>query len=489
MAKKKSIYECQNCGAQYPRWQGQCAECNKWNTLTEEILGASPLSPQMTSQASSWIKVETDKTELLNLNMKTHDLLNSKDELRTLTQISEIDRVLGGGMVKGSYILLGGDPGIGKSTLIIQVASQLGLQKLNSLYISGEESPKQTLIRAHRLGLDSAHVQVASENRMEVIQELVIKHKPDCLVIDSIQTVFTEKLTSAPGTVSQVRECASQLLHIAKSLGVIVILIGHVTKDGHIAGPKVLEHMVDTVLSFEGDSRQQFRILRALKNRFGPTNEMGVFQMSSTGLKEVLNPSELFLEERQENVIGSAVLATMEGSRPILCEIQSLTSKTYFPNPRRHCVGLEINRMHLILAVLGKYIQMDFANQDVFTNVIGGLKVNEPAADLAVACSLISSQTNIPLPLQSCLIGEIGLTGEIRGVSQIYDRFSEAIKLGFNTFFLSSSHKKTLSQYKQSLQKTQIFWLKHISEIPGVMKTLTHRQKNTNEEFVPPLEV
>lgn len=485
MAKKKTIYECQNCGSQYPKWQGQCMDCGQWNTLVESV--PVTLAAQSSSNSSAgWVKTQSAQVTLLNL--KTDALeLEAQNELRIQTGIHEFDRVVGGGLVRGSYLLLGGDPGIGKSTILIQACGALSLAEAKTLYISGEESPKQTLLRAHRLGIRSEHVQVASENRIEMIKELVIQNKPDLLVVDSIQTVFAEHITSAPGTVSQVRECANQLLEIAKSLGVIVILVGHVTKDGNIAGPKVLEHMVDTVLSFEGDSQQQFRILRALKNRFGPTNEIGVFQMNNEGLDEVKNPSELFLEDRTESLIGAAVHAAMEGTRPLLCEIQSLTSTSYYPNPRRHCVGLELNRVHLILAVLNRYLNMDFAAKDVFINVVGGLKINEPASDLAIAASLISSQNNLTLPLKSCFIGEVGLTGEIRGISQIYDRVSEALKLGFKTFYLPESNQKAFAKNKLLEQSEKIHWLKDISglyrALGGTYKSNTKPRpsKSTNQ--------
>lgn len=470
MAKTKTLYTCQECGSQYPKWQGQCRDCGQWNSLVEETLEPSPKNLR-TGQSRGWVQTESSQVQTLRLNENAQNSNNT--DLRIRTHLQEWDRVTGGGLVKGSYLLLGGDPGVGKSTLLLQVCGQLGKKEVQALYISGEESPQQTLLRAHRLDIKTANVTVASENRIEVIRDLCAKHKPGLLIVDSIQTIYSSELQSAPGTVSQVRECASELLDLAKSTGTVVILVGHVTKEGGLAGPKVLEHMVDTVLSFEGEASQQFRILRALKNRFGPTNEIGVFQMNSMGLEEVKNPSELFLEERDKQAIGSSVFGAMEGTRPLLCEIQSLVNTSYFPNPRRHCVGIEINRVHLILAVLNRFLGLDFSQKDVFINVVGGLKLSEPAVDLAIAASLFSSQKNIYLPLKTCFIGEVGLTGEVRGVTQIYERVSEALKLGFTDFYLPYSNLKTLK--KHDLKDAKIRGLKNIDQLKAA---LTEGAKN-----------
>lgn len=465
MAKIRTSYVCQSCGGVHPKWQGQCNDCGAWNTLTEEIQ-----ETKAAAKASNrgWVTTEAHQVQTLTLNQKAE--AHTQKQIRLQTHMKEWDRVTGGGLVEGSYLLLGGDPGVGKSTILLQICGQLGQQDHTALYVSGEESPGQTLLRANRLGITSKNVTVASENRIEVIVELAHEKKPKLLIVDSIQTTYSSELTSAPGTVSQVRECAAKLLELAKSTGTIVILVGHVTKEGGLAGPKVLEHMVDAVLSFEGEEGQQFRILRALKNRFGATNEIGVFQMHSMGLEEVKNPSELFLEERQQKAIGSTVFAAMEGTRPILCEIQSLTNVSYYPNPRRYCVGFELNRVHLILAVLNRYVGIDLSQKDVFINVVGGLKLNEPAVDLAMAASLISSQSNLYLPMKSCFIGELGLTGEVRGINQIYERVSEAIKLGFTEFFIPNSNAKALKKYNLESNKVKFHLLKNIADLNHSIK-------------------
>jgi DNA repair protein RadA/Sms len=358
--KARSIFSCQECGAQYSKWQGQCRECGAWNTLVEEV--ALKESPR------GWSVQGAGGEKTLKPVTLSGDFKLDQDQ-RTSTGFAEVNRVLGGGLVKGSFVLLGGGPGIGKSTLLLQVAGGLSNSGASVLYVSCEESVQQTMLRAHRLGTKSDKVQVISENQLENLLLLAERESPDVLIVDSIQTVFLTEIASAPGSVSQVRECAARLMTLAKAKGITVLLIGHVTKDGTLAGPKVLEHMVDTVLSFEGDSSHHYRLLRSLKNRFGPTHELGVFTMASEGLREVLNPSELFLEERSERRVGSSVFASMEGSRPLLCEVQALAMATPMANPRRTSLGLDVNRVHLLVAVLTKNLPLNLQHSDVFVNV------------------------------------------------------------------------------------------------------------------------
>jgi len=461
MAKAKSIFVCQNCGAQRPRWEGRCTDCGAWNSFVEE-----PLSKETptTARQRGWSPAAHgdvgDHASIVRLD----ENLQSVAFERVSTGFREFDRVLGGGLVEGSFILLGGDPGIGKSTLLLQMAGGLAEQGVEVLYVSGEESVNQSGLRAQRLGVRSKHVHMASESNLEVIRERVRELKPKVLVIDSIQTVFLPEVASAPGSVSQVRECAAQLMGLAKGGGISVFLIGHVTKEGQIAGPKVLEHMVDTVLSFEGDISHQFRLLRALKNRFGATHELGVFQMDGRGLAEVDNPSELFLEERGTRLIGSTVFASMEGTRPLLCEIQALTSYTPMPQPRRTSLGFDVNRVHLLTAVLNKHLEMKLANADVFINVVGGLKLVEPAADLAVAAALISTEAGLEIDAKSCFFGEIGLTGEVRAVSFVEPRLREAEKLGFQTFVVPTSNQKHLKELEPKL-KSKIKWVRDVHDL------------------------
>lgn len=465
MAKTRSrnIFICQSCGAQSPKWQGKCNECGEWNTLHEEVV--------VQDQRRGWVSKQTSSSAAVPLTQ--FDAADSVPFERISTGISEFDRTLGGGIVPGSFILLGGDPGIGKSTLLLQMTAgickqRLGDQNLKVLYVSGEESVQQTMMRARRLNTVSQNTYVAAESNLEVIMELTKKMEPHILIVDSIQTVYLSELQSAPGTVSQVRECSQKLMNLAKGSNTAVFLIGHVTKEGNIAGPKVLEHMVDTVLSFEGDLHHHYRILRALKNRFGTTNELGVFQMLSGGLQEVTNPSELFLEERSDSLQGSAVLASMEGSRAILCEVQSLTTPSPLPMPRRNTIGFDLQRAHLILAVLDKHLNMNLVNRDVFVNIVGGLKITEPAVDLAVAASLISSNSNQDMDPKLCLFGEIGLTGEVRGVVQADQRIKEAHKLGFTKFLVPYANKKHLTELKPDILKSVTF-IKSVRELPRIL--------------------
>ncbi|RCW63599.1 DNA repair protein RadA [Saliterribacillus persicus] len=420
MAKRKSKFICQECGYESPKWMGKCPGCNQWNTLIEETVVTG------TQKRGNWASGSniTQKPEKITA-------IESQEEPRIVTGIGELNRVLGGGIVRGSLVLIGGDPGIGKSTLLLQVSNQLATQNIDVLYISGEESTRQTKLRADRLGVTSDRLYVLAETNMLDITTQIDQLKPSFVVIDSIQTVFKEDVTSAPGSVTQVRECTSELMRIAKRNNIPIFIVGHVTKEGSIAGPRLLEHMVDAVLYFEGERHHTFRILRGVKNRFGSTNDMGIFEMKEEGLKEVLNPSEIFLEERSRGAAGSTVVASMEGTRPVLVEIQALISPTSFGNPRRMATGIDHNRVPLLMAVLEKRVGLMLQNQDAYVKVAGGVKLDEPAIDLAVAISVASSFRDQPSRMDDVLIGEVGLTGEIRRVSRIEQRVQEAAKLGF----------------------------------------------------------
>jgi DNA repair protein RadA/Sms len=459
MAKIKTSYVCQNCGVHRSKWEGRCSDCGEWNTFVEEKVSTAP--------AKGWVSRGAGTTGGgSSLNMDVYNLIDTPhldSGQRTSTGLGEVDRVLGGGLVKGSYILLGGDPGIGKSTLVMQIAGALARRKSGVLYVSAEESVQQTALRARRLGLKDERVDLASESSLDAIVEVALERKPEVMIVDSIQTVFTSEVESAPGSVSQVRECAARLLNLAKTKQVTVILIGHVTKDGSLAGPRVLEHMVDTVLAFEGDHHQQFRLLRALKNRFGATNELGVFAMSNEGLREVPNPSEFFLEERRENRYGSAVFAAMEGSRPVLCEIQALTTVSPLPSPRRNAIGVDVQRVHMLSAVLEKHTSTSLANRDLYANVVGGLKISEPAVDLALVAALISSEKQVSLPAQSCFFGEVGLTGEVRGASLAVERVKEAVKLGFKHIYLPASNERYLEA--KDFPDATFHWIKEVAQL------------------------
>jgi DNA repair protein RadA/Sms len=414
----KLIYSCSQCGAQFPKWMGQCNECGAWNSLSEDIIAVESGSRRQQfgdSQASA----------VYNLA----DIAQAT-EVRTVTGFQELDRVLGGGLVQGSAVLIGGDPGIGKSTLLIQALAALR-EQLPSLYVTGEESLQQVSLRAQRLGLQADHLRLLAETNVERIIALADKEKPGVMVIDSIQTTYTDNLQSAPGAVSQVRECAARLVNYAKQTGTALFLVGHVTKEGALAGPRVLEHMVDTVLYFEGDSGNRFRIIRAVKNRFGAVNEVGVFAMTDRGLREVTNPSAIFVSREEENVPGSIVMVTQEGSRPLLVEVQALVAESHIANPRRVTVGLDQNRLAMLLAVLYRHGGMGLFNQDVFVNVVGGVRVTETAADLAIALAAVSSLHDRPLPADMVVFGEIGLSGEIRPVQNGIERLREAVQHGF----------------------------------------------------------
>lgn len=430
MAKQKRIYVCNSCGSTYSKWMGQCEGCGEWNSLTEEANENLPTGLGKSSSAKGHI------IELAPLKGKEEALP------RMVSTINEFDRVAGGGLVAGSAILIGGDPGIGKSTILLQTVSKLSNNNLNTVYISGEESVAQVRMRAERLGLADSPVQLASEtNLRDILATLSKGISPDVVVIDSIQTMYADTIESAPGTVAQVRTCAQELISFAKKKNVCVLLVGHVTKDGQIAGPRVLEHMVDTVLYFEGDRGHQFRILRAVKNRFGGTDEIGVFEMGELGLSEVPNPSALFLGDRDGEVVGSAVFAGMEGSRPMLVEIQALVAATSLGTPRRAVVGWDNSRLAMVIAVLDARCGLGLGAYDIYLNVAGGLKISEPAADLAVAAALISSLSGDPIAEETVIFGEIALSGEIRPVGQADARLKEAEKLGFSQAFIPSKMK------------------------------------------------
>lgn len=417
MAKKKVIFECMACGYQSPKWMGKCPNCGSWNQM-EEIV-------EKASNPKHGVKTSTSSAKAQKLN----DIKNEVTP-RVQTESKEFNRVLGGGIVSGSLVLIGGDPGIGKSTLLLQICASLS-QKLNVLYITGEESLNQTKLRADRLDEDSSNLNVLAETDLEVIYQTVQQAQPDILVVDSIQTIYHPEISSAPGSVSQVRESTQSLMNIAKQMNIATFIVGHVTKEGQIAGPRLLEHMVDTVLYFEGDEHHAYRILRAVKNRFGSTNEMGIFEMKQSGLKGVHNPSEMFLEERSTNVPGSTIVATMEGTRPLLIEVQALVTPTTFNNPRRMATGIDHNRLSLLMAVLEKKENYLLQQQDAYIKVAGGVRLTEPAVDLSVIVATASSFKDKAVDGLDCYIGEVGLTGEVRRVSRIEQRVQEAAKLGF----------------------------------------------------------
>ena len=434
MAKKslKTVFVCQTCGYQTPKWMGKCPDCGQWDSLAEEIRREAPpagMAAKMGGTGSQPVAIDAVKID---------------DEKRMKTGLGEIDRVLGGGLVGGSLVLIGGDPGIGKSTLMLQVLFGLAGDKRKVLYVSGEESVKQIRLRSQRLGTISGNMLVVSETDLEAILAMVAASAPDVLVVDSIQTMFSPELASAPGSVSQVRESAMRLMLMAKKTGIPTFLVGHVTKEGAIAGPRLLEHMVDTVLYFEGDRNHMFRILRAVKNRFGSTNEIGVFEMKEKGLDEVPNPSAVFLSERPENAPGSVVTASMEGSRPILVELQALTSSTSFGTPRRTILGLDQNRVALLAAVMEKKLGMHLMGHDIFMNVAGGVKVGEPAVDMGIVAALASSFLDKALPEGTIVLGEVGLTGEVRAISHVENRVAETRKMGFNRCIVPAGSLKRM---------------------------------------------
>ena len=439
-AKKKTAFFCQNCGSQFPKWMGKCSNCGEWNTLVEEVL--TPASGE-TSWADDGQK-ESGKSKPVSIQE-----ISVEQDKRQPTKDAELDRVLGGGIVPGSIVLIGGEPGIGKSTLLLQIA--LGLDSRQVLYVSGEESQRQIKMRASRIGKDSSSVIILTETNLGNIFQHIRSLKPALLIVDSIQTMYSDQIDGAAGSVSQVRQCTAELIKFAKTTHTPVVLIGHITKEGSLAGPKILEHMVDTVIQFEGDRHLSYRILRTIKNRFGSTSELGIYQMQHDGLRQVSNPSEILISQREDGLSGIAIGASLEGNRPLLIEIQSLVTPAAYGTPQRSSTGFDIKRLNMLLAVLEKRGGYRLGMQDVFLNIAGGLRVDDPALDLAVAASIISSLEEIPIPKNTCFAAEVGLGGEVRAVSRIESRLTEAEKLGFEHIFVSTYCMKGITRKSNSL--------------------------------------
>jgi DNA repair protein RadA/Sms len=433
MAKKKTAFFCQSCGVQSAKWLGKCPACGEWNTFVEEVL--------VSEKAESW--AETDIPKGSKAKPTPIDEIEVKSEFRIRTGDNELDRVLGGGIVMGSMVLIGGEPGIGKSTLMLQVALQLATLKI--LYVSGEESEQQIKMRAQRIGDRSADLFVLTETNLDSVFSSIKSLKPQALIVDSIQTIYTEKIEASPGSVSQVRQCAAELMKFAKQTNTPVIIIGHITKDGSLAGPKILEHMVDTVIQFEGDRHLSYRILRTTKNRFGSTSELGIYEMQNNGLRQVSNPSEILISQREDGLSGISIGASLEGNRPLLIEIQSLVSPAAYGTPQRSSTGFDSKRLNMLLAVLEKRGGYRLGTQDVFLNIAGGLRIDDPAIDLAVTVSIISSLEEVSVSHKTCFAAEVGLGGEIRAVNRIENRIKEAEKLGFEQIYISSYNKKGLN--------------------------------------------
>ncbi len=434
MAKEKTLFACTACGFETAKWTGKCPGCGAWNTMEEGVVpsrppekGRRPQRPGTGAAAMLLKDIPEDVT------------------VRTTTGVSELDRVLGGGIVEGALMLIGGDPGVGKSTLLLQVCANLARSGKRVLYISGEESAKQIKLRANRLGIREEQLYVLAENALDAVEEKLNQLQPDVAVVDSVQTMYRPEMASAPGSVSQVRECTSLIMRLCKETGTAIFLVGHVTKDGAIAGPRMLEHMVDVVLYFEGDKMQEYRLLRAVKNRFGSVNELGVFQMTDKGMQVVLNPSEQLLSRRAKGASGSVVFCGLEGSRPLLCDVQALASQSYFGNPRRTVGGADTSRVALLLAVLEKRANQKTYNQDVYINVAGGLELSEPAADLALCMAVVSSLKDLPIGADVAVMGEVGLAGEVRAIPQCDRRVAECQRLGFTTIVLPRENMKRLA--------------------------------------------
>jgi len=456
MAKAKIQYTCTACGASHSKWAGQCGDCSEWNTLSETIAAITSNNRQGFAGKKSNAKIQP----LKDIQMQA--------EMRTATRISELDRVLGGGLVHGSVTLIGGDPGIGKSTLLTQTLASLS-QSLPCLYVTGEESLQQISMRAHRLGLEDRGLQLLSETCVENIITLAGEQNPKVIVIDSIQTIYTEALQSAPGAVAQVRESAAQLVRFAKQTGTALFLVGHVTKEGTLAGPRVLEHMVDTVLYFEGDPGERYRMIRAIKNRFGAVNELGIFAMTEQGLKTVSNPSAIFLSRHEEPVAGSIITVTREGSRPLLIELQALVDESHSHNPRRVCLGLDPNRLNMLLAVMHRHAGIAMFDQDVFINIVGGVRLTETSADTALILAALSSFRDKPLPNDVFTFGEVGLAGEIRPVPNGQERLREAAKHGFKTAIIP---KANLPRKGETIDGLTIIAVQRVSELVDTAITL-----------------
>ena len=442
----KSIFICSNCGAASAKWIGRCPSCGEWNTYQEEIVQKIPKAGRV--------------KPLITSTPKRLQEISHLAQTRICSKMSEFDRVAGGGLIPGSLVLIGGEPGIGKSTLVLQLA--LGMEGRRILYVSGEESLEQLKLRAGRLGGDHEGFYLLSETSLEQLLRQIDEFQPELLIIDSIQTLSTERIEGSPGSISQIRECATDLMRYAKENHTPVILVGHINKEGHLAGPKVLEHMVDTVLQFEGDQHHQYRILRASKNRFGSTDELGIFEMNSSGLREVTNPSELLLANRDNSLSGSAIAVCLEGQRPLLLETQALVSSAAYGTPQRSATGFDLRRLGMLLAVLEKRAGFRLSSKDVFLNMAGGLKVNDPAADLSVVAAILSSDRNQPLSQVACYTGEIGLSGEIRPVGRIETRIAEADRLGFGTIYIPANNMKSL-EIKRF--KIQVVPLRHLGDL------------------------
>ena len=455
MAKAKTAYVCTECGASSPKWQGQCPGCAQWNTLVESVVEVTGPS--------------TNRYAALAASGKLQRLgeIDPREEPRQPTGIEEFDRVLGGGLVQGGVVLIGGDPGIGKSTLLLQALARLAEVGQPVLYVSGEESGEQVALRARRLQVEAGQLQLLAEISLEKILATLASEKPAVAVIDSIQTIYSEALQSAPGSVAQVRECAAQLTRVAKQSGTCVILVGHVTKEGALAGPRVLEHIVDTVLYFEGDTHSSFRLIRAFKNRFGAVNELGVFAMTDKGLRGVSNPSALFLSQHETQVPGSCVLVTQEGTRPLLVEVQALVDTAHTPSSRRLTVGLDANRLAMLLAVLHRHAGVACFDQDVFVNAVGGVRIQEPAADLAVMLAIVSSLRNRPLPQKLVAFGEVGLAGEIRPAARGQERLKEAAKLGFTYALIPKANAP-----KQAIKGIEVVAVDRVDQAVEYLRTL-----------------
>ena len=457
MAKAKSVYSCTECGGQVLKWQGQCPHCQAWNTLVETIAEAAPAGANRYSRIA-----EAGKPQRLSE-------VEAREENRIPSGLEEFDRVLGGGLVPGGVVLIGGEPGIGKSTLLLQSLAEVGKSR-KVLYVTGEESPQQIALRAKRLGVDASGVIVFPDTNLQRIESVIRSEQPEVAVIDSIQTLYFDELQSAPGSVAQVRECAARLTRAAKSAATTMVLIGHVTKEGAIAGPRVLEHMVDTVLYFEGDTHSSFRLIRAFKNRYGAVHELGVFAMTEKGLKGVSNPSALFLSQHGSDVAGSCVMVTQEGTRPMLVEIQALVDDARAPNPRRLSVGLEQARLALLLAVLHRHAGIACFDQDVFVNAVGGVKIDEPAADLAVLLAIVSSLKSTPLPAKLVVFGEVGLAGEVRPVQRGQERLREAAKLGFTQALIPHANRP-----RQPIAGLEVLAVRRVEEAVARVRDLVSK--------------
>ena len=440
MAKVKTTFFCQNCGAQYAKWQGQCNSCKQWNTIAEEVI--------QKPEKSSWKTASSSTSKRVSKPLKINEI-DTAQEARLNMQDAEFNRVLGGGMVHGSLTLLGGEPGIGKSTLLLQIALSLPYK---TLYVSGEESQKQIKMRAERINPQENNCYILTETKTQNIFKQIEAVEPDLVIIDSIQTLHSDYIESSAGSISQIKECTTELIKFAKETATPVLLIGHITKDGHIAGPKILEHMVDTVLQFEGDRNHVFRILRAHKNRFGSTNELGIYEMQGSGLREVSNPSEILISEKDGELSGNAIAATLEGLRPLMIEVQALVSTAVYGTPQRSATGFNAKRLNMLLAVLEKRAGFRLGAKDVFLNITGGISVDDPAIDLAVVASILSSNEDVALPSDYCFAAEVGLSGEIRPVQRVEQRILEAEKLGFSTIFVSKYNKISLKHTSIKIQ-------------------------------------